>query len=47
MIQLHKMKNAFGYLLGFLLFVAGIPALMWWVSGRPFPWAPAWPWASH
>jgi protein-S-isoprenylcysteine O-methyltransferase Ste14 len=31
--------------LGFLVFVAGIPALMWWVSGRPFPWAPALPWA--
>ena len=39
------MKNAFGYILGFLVFVAGIPALMWWVSGRPFPWAPALPWA--
>lgn len=39
------MKNAFGYLLGFLVFVAGIPALMWWVSGRPFPWVPALPWA--
>ncbi len=36
------MKNAFGYLLGFLVFVAGIPAIMWWVSGRPFPWAPMW-----
>ena len=36
------MKNAFGYLLGFLVFVAGIPAIMWWVSGRPFPWAPVW-----
>ena len=36
------MKNAFGYLLGFLVFVAGIPAVMWWVSGRPFPWAPVW-----
>ena len=35
------MKNFFGYLLGFLVFVAGIPAIMWWVSGRPFPWAPA------
>lgn len=32
------MKNAVGYLLGFLLFVVGVPALMWWVSGRPFPW---------
>ena len=39
------MKNTLGYLLGFLLFIAGIPAIMWWVSGRPFPWAPAWPWA--
>ena len=39
------MKNFFGYLLGFLVFVAGIPAIMWWVSGRPFPWAPALPWA--
>ncbi|MBP5687958.1 MAG: isoprenylcysteine carboxylmethyltransferase family protein [Muribaculaceae bacterium] len=39
------MKNAFGYILGFLVFVAGIPALMWWVSGRPFPWVPALPWA--
>ena len=39
------MKDAFGYILGFLVFVAGIPALMWWVTGRPFPWAPAFPWA--
>lgn len=39
------MKNAFGYMLGFLLFVAGIPAIMWWVSGRPFPCMPALPWA--
>ena len=39
------MRNAFGYILGFLIFVAGIPALMWWVSGRPFPWIPSWPWA--
>ena len=38
------MKDIFGYLLGFLLFIAGIPALMWWVSGRPFPWAPGLPW---
>ena len=38
------MKDIFGYLLGFLLFIAGIPALMWWVSGRPFPWAPVHPW---
>lgn len=38
------MRNASGYILGFLVFVAGIPALMWWVSGRPFPWASALPW---
>ena len=38
------MRNAFGYMVGFLLFVAGIPALMWWVSGRPFPWMPPLPW---
>ena len=38
------MRNAVGYILGFLVFVAGIPALMWWVSGRPFPWAPGLPW---
>ena len=37
------MKNAFGLILGFLIFVAGIPAVMWWVSGRQFPWAPALP----
>lgn len=39
------MKNALGYILGFLLFVAGIPALIWLVSGRPFPWVPSLPWA--
>jgi protein-S-isoprenylcysteine O-methyltransferase Ste14 len=38
------MKNAFGYILGFLVFVAGIPAVMWWVSGKPFPWAPGLLW---
>ena len=38
------MRNVLGYLLGFLVFVAGIPALMWWVSGRPFPWIPGFPW---
>ena len=37
------MRNILGYLIGFLVFVAGIPALMWWVSGRPFPWSPTWP----
>ena len=30
-----------GYLLGFLLFIAGIPALMWWASGRPLFWVPS------
>ena len=39
------MRNCVGYILGFLVFVAGIPALMWLVSGRLFPWAPALPWA--
>ncbi len=39
------MRNTLGYILGFLVFVAGIPALMWWVSGRLFLWAPALPWA--
>ena len=37
------MRNIVGYILGFLVFVAGIPALMWLVSGRLFPWAPALP----
>ena len=39
------MRNTIGYILGFLVFVAGIPALMWLASGRPFPWAPSLPWA--
>jgi len=29
------MKQILGYLLGFCIFIAGIPALMWWVAGRP------------
>lgn len=29
------MKNLLGYLLGFLVFIAGIPALMWRVAGWP------------
>lgn len=37
------MRNAFGYILGFLVFVAGIPALMWWVSGRDLTWVPPLP----
>ena len=33
-------SHVFGYLLGLLVFVIGIPALMWLVSGRPWPYAP-------
>jgi protein-S-isoprenylcysteine O-methyltransferase Ste14 len=29
------MKQLIGYLLGFIIFIAGIPALMWWVAGMP------------
>ncbi len=29
------MRQVLGYLLGFAVFIAGIPALMWWVSGGP------------
>ena len=32
-----KTSHSFGYLLGLLIFVIGIPALMWLVSGRPWP----------
>lgn len=35
---MQNMRNALGYLLGFLLFVVGIPALMWWASGTPALW---------
>lgn len=28
-------KQILGYLLGFTIFIAGIPALMWWVAGTP------------
>ena len=34
------MRNIFGYLLGLCLFIIGIPAIMWLVSGRPWPYAP-------
>ena len=37
------MRNAFGYILGFLVFVAGIPVLMWWVSARNLTWVPPLP----
>lgn len=33
-------SHLFGYLLGLLIFVIGVPALMWWVSGRPWPYVP-------
>ena len=33
-------SHIFGYLLGLLIFVIGIPALMWLVSGHPWPYAP-------
>ena len=31
------MKQILGYFLGFAIFIAGIPALMWWASGAPSP----------
>ena len=37
---MHSFKDSIGYLLGLLIFVIGIPALMWWVSGRPCPYEP-------
>ena len=33
-------SNILGYLLGLLIFVIGIPALMWWVSDRPWTYVP-------
>ena len=33
-------SHTFGYLLGLMIFVIGIPALMWWASGRPWPYVP-------
>ena len=29
------MKQVFGYVLGFSIFIVGIPALMWWIAGMP------------
>lgn len=29
------MKQILGYLLGFTIFIVGVPALMWWASGMP------------
>ena len=34
------MKNSIGYILGLLIFVIGIPALMWLVSGRSLTYVP-------
>ena len=31
------MRQVLGYFLGFIIFIAGIPALMWWQSGMPSP----------
>ena len=31
------MKQILGYFLGFAIFIAGIPALMWLVAGKPAP----------
>lgn len=31
------MKQVLGYVLGFTIFIVGIPALMWWVAGMPLP----------
>ena len=28
-------RQVIGYFLGFAIFIAGIPAIMWWVSGTP------------
>ena len=33
-------SHVFGYFLGLLVFVIAIPALMWLVSGRPWPYVP-------
>ena len=33
-------SHIFGYLLGLIIFVIGIPALMWLASGRAFPYVP-------
>ena len=31
------MRSVLGYFLGFAIFIAGIPALMWWAAGMPSP----------
>ena len=38
-----SVKQILGYFLGFAIFIAGIPALMWWAAGRPeLPPMPLW-----
>ena len=37
-------RQVIGYFLGFAIFIAGIPAIMWWVSGTPsMAEIPVWP----
>ena len=38
--EMGNKSHIFGYLLGLLIFVIGIPALMWLVSGWPWPYVP-------
>ena len=39
------MKQILGYFLGFAIFIAGVPVLMWWVSGMPaLAEIPVWRW---
>ena len=38
---MEKIRNIFGYLFGLLVFICGIPALMWLVSGRGWPYWPS------
>ena len=37
---MKNLSHIIGYLLGLLIFVLGIPALMWMVSGRGWPYTP-------
>ncbi len=43
---MDKKNEGFGYLLGLCIFVLGIPALMWLVSGRGFPYWPESAWRA-
>lgn len=38
---MQSFRDNIGYLLGLIIFVLGIPTVMWLVSGRPFPYIPA------